>query len=178
MLRVFIQSSIRNDSLQFTHITLSSDSMIKSLIIDDNKGEDLRNDRQHRDVKWANYLDLQKLGIVLLKLNGEEINEDVEKFCKERNYKIRDQKQVSANLPNNEDLRVLFAKEHIHADEEIKYFMKGSGYFDIRSNKDEWIRIQVTRGDLLVLPEGIYHRYVNDITNYIHLMRFFQDEPK
>ncbi len=158
--------------------TMSSDSIIKAWIIDQNKQEDIRNDLQHREVRWVNYNELEKLGIIILKLNGEEVNEGLEKFCKERNYKNRDQKEVSANLPNYEDLRVLFAKEHIHADEEIRYVMKGSGYFDIRSKKDEWIRIQVTRGDVLVLPEGIYHRYVNDVTNYIHVMRLFQEEPK
>lgn len=158
--------------------TLQSDKKIKSWIIDNNRKDDLRNDLQHRNVNWVSFAQLQELGIILLKLNGEENNEDLEKFCKERNYKNRDQKEVSSKLPNYEDLRILFAKEHIHADEEIRYVMRGSGYFDIRSKNDDWIRIQVTRGDVLVLPEGIYHRYVNDITNYIHVMRLFQDEPK
>ncbi len=158
--------------------TISSDKTIRAWLIDETLNQDLRLDLQHQETKWVSYPELKSLGVIVLKLNGEEQNEDLEKFCKERNYKNRDQKEVSANLPNYDEMRNLFAKEHLHADEEIRYVMKGSGYFDIRNKADLWIRIQVTKGDLLVLPEGIYHRYVNDVSNYIYVMRLFQEEPK
>lgn len=82
-------------------------------------------------------------------------------------YASRDEITISPDAMGAayEDKIRMFYDEHMHEDQEIRYILKGTGYFDIRDAKNRWIRISVEAGDLLILPAGIYHRFTVDKEN-------------
>ena len=82
----------------------------------------------------------------------------------------------------------------MHEDEEIRYILSGSCFFDVRGTlkcfkrtlsaineyvytehpSEKWIRIHVLPGDLLVIPVGIYHRFSLDELNQVKALRLFK----
>nr|XP_010909721.1 1,2-dihydroxy-3-keto-5-methylthiopentene dioxygenase 1 isoform X1 [Elaeis guineensis] len=121
-----------------------------------------------------------ELGIVSWRLSGDnyETDENLKKIREARGYSYMDICDVCPEkLPNYEDKIKNFFEEHLHTDEEIRYCLEGSGYFDVRDENDCWIRIAVKKGGMIVLPAGIYHRFTLDTDNYIKAMRLFVGEP-
>ncbi|XP_022138499.1 1,2-dihydroxy-3-keto-5-methylthiopentene dioxygenase 4-like [Momordica charantia] len=135
----------------------------------------------HRDPKeFVSMKQLAELGVLYWKLNPNnyENDEELKKIREDRGYNYVDLLDICPEkLANYEGKLKDFYTEHIHGDEEIRYCLDGSGYFDVRDKNDRWIRIWIKPGDLIVLPAGIYHRFTLDTNNYAKLMRLFQGEP-
>lgn len=121
---------------------------------------------------------LQTLGILRWTgITGEE-DETLKRVREERGYTYFDVCTISPDkLPNYEEKIKSFFREHIHRDEEIRLCLEGSGYFDVRDHDDKWIRIWVDAGEMIIVPEGIYHRFSCDEKDYIKAMRLFVGEP-
>ncbi|KAF8008149.1 hypothetical protein BT93_K1977 [Corymbia citriodora subsp. variegata] len=155
------------------------EEVIRAWYIDDSD-EDQRLPH-HREPKAFVSLDqLAELGVLGWRLDGDnhETDEELKKIREERGYSYMDFCEVCPEkLPNYEEMIKNFFTEHLHSDEEIRYCLAGSGYFDIRDQDDVWIRVWVKKGGMIVFPAGIYHRFTLDSDNYMKAMRLFAGSP-
>ncbi|CAL5868282.1 uncharacterized protein PFLUO_LOCUS2506 [Penicillium psychrofluorescens] len=141
----------------------------------DNEPGDQR--EPHDSGRLATEDELSRLGVLYKHCPTIEA---VNVIAQERGYRNRDEICVSPATMGAvyEDKVKMFFAEHLHEDEEIRYILDGEGYFDVRGQADEWIRICLVKDDMIILPAGIYHRFTTNEQNYVKAMRLFQDEPK
>mmetsp|Transcript_19380 Transcript_19380/g.19734 ORF Transcript_19380/g.19734 Transcript_19380/m.19734 type:complete len:286 (+) Transcript_19380:22-879(+) len=137
--------------------------------------------------------ELQKLGIAYWKMDADNFtypakaipwdpkdatDPKLQAIRDSRGYSYADIISVRPDLLPGYEVKIkAFFEEHIHDAEEIRYILDGSGYFDIRDTDNHWIRIHIKKGDLMTLPEGCYHRFTCDTTDFIQAMRLFMGEP-
>jgi 1,2-dihydroxy-3-keto-5-methylthiopentene dioxygenase len=115
---------------------------------------------------------LAQLGVLYQHITSQA---DVDELAVKRSYKNRDEVIVSPEKMGDiyEEKVKSFFHEHLHEDEEIRYILDGAGFFDVRSEGDDWVRIWLEKGDLIVLPAGIYHRFTTDDKN-VSIARIFR----
>jgi len=73
-----------------------------------------------------------------------------------RGYTTVDVVRVTPDHPERVALRQKFIEEHTHADDEVRFFVEGSGAFYIHLG-DEVVQLLCEAGDLVSVPAGTKH---------------------
>lgn len=122
---------------------------------------------------------LDELGMIIWRLDADkwEDNEMLDYIKNERGYNYWDVVTMAPTMADYEDKVKHFFTEHLHSDEEIRFLLEGGGYWDIRDHDETWIRFRIEKGDLVVLPPGMYHRFTLDTNKYVKAMRLFKGLP-
>uniref|UniRef100_A0ACD5ZNI6 Uncharacterized protein n=1 Tax=Avena sativa TaxID=4498 RepID=A0ACD5ZNI6_AVESA len=157
------------------------DDVVKAWYMDDvAEDENPRLPHHRRPDEAVPLAKLLDLGIVALRLDAENHarGKNLTMMREERGYLHMDIIELTPEkMPKYEAMIKRFFEEHLHTDEEVRYCLEGGGYFDVRDEDDRWIRVSVSKGGLIVVPAGIYHRFTLDSNNYIKAMRLFSGGP-
>lgn len=101
--------------------------------------------------------------------------EPLQKLRDQRGYVQMDEVKLGDQTPNLPALLDKFFREHLHTDEEIRFVVEGAGIFDLRNKDDQWMRVHVAPGDLIIVPANKYHRFTLDEQRKIVCKRLFQN---
>ena len=121
--------------------------------------------------------ELGQQGVLNQKLSVDPIlyQEPLDALKESQGYGTQDQISLGPEMPNLDEICAKFVDEHYHDEDEVRFVLAGSGIFDIRSKDDRWMRIEVSQGDLIVVPNKRYHRFFLGEERAIHCVRLFQD---
>jgi len=144
----------------------------------DEKVADVRLPNKKKPNVERSLAELEVLGVQYIKIDIEEYEKGLKEVRSAKLLNYADECTINRDVMPNYDEKVkMFAEEHLHTDEEVRFVLEGSGYFDVRDKEDRWVRIMVVVGDLIILPAGIYHRFVVDTNDYIKAIRLFSGVP-
>jgi 1,2-dihydroxy-3-keto-5-methylthiopentene dioxygenase len=90
-------------------------------------------------------------------------------------YPARDLVVLEPGQPGLEELLARFARPHIHADDEVRFILDGEGVFGVFLGDALEQVLPVKRGDLLIVPAGIEHRFGLTASRRLKALRLFTD---
>ena len=81
---------------------------------------------------------------------------DIARLKARGGYQSVDVIRMTPEHPDREALRAKFLAEHVHDDDEVRFFVEGAGLFYVRAGGTVHA-LECTAGDLIVLPAGTRH---------------------
>jgi len=117
--------------------------------------------------------ELRQFGVVHQRLPVEARAGEMARIKRERGYVEEDEVALSPDMPNLDAICAKFDKEHYHTLDEVRFVVDGEGIFDVRNKKDQWVRIEVDTGDLIIIPANTYHRFFLRDSKKIRCVRLF-----
>lgn len=98
---------------------------------------------------------------------------DLVKVNKEQHsYQAADVVRLPKGAPDTEPMRRKFLSEHIHAEDEARLFVEGSGCFFLHL-EGKVVRAVLERGDYISVPAGTRHWFDMGADPYFAAIRFF-----
>lgn len=108
-------------------------------------------------------------------ITPEEYQPVMDELKQQHGYITQDVVELSPEMPNLKEICAKFDPEHLHTEDEVRFVLDGEGVFDIRTKGDRMFRVEVSAGDLIVVPKDRNHRFELTPQNHIRCVRLFQD---
>ena len=99
---------------------------------------------------------------------------DIDKIVQEKGFKTVDVVSISPDHPDREAMRAKFLNEHFHKEDEVRFFVAGSGLFTLHV-EDRVYEILCTQGDLVGVPDSTKHWFDMGPAPYFIAIRFFTE---
>ncbi len=98
--------------------------------------------------------------------------EDVDRIMAESGFQSVDVVGLTPDHPQREAFRAKFLEEHTHAEFEIRFFVEGSGQFNLHLD-GKVVSVVCTQGDLISVPAGTPHWFDMGAQPHFQAIRFF-----
>jgi 1,2-dihydroxy-3-keto-5-methylthiopentene dioxygenase len=99
---------------------------------------------------------------------------DIDRLVAERGFRSIDVVSIAPDNPEREAMRAKFLDEHFHKEDEVRFFVAGSGLFTLHVD-DKVYEIQCVQGDLIAVPDSTRHWFDMGPEPSFVAIRFFTE---
>ena len=100
---------------------------------------------------------------------------DIDRLKREKNYQACDVISLNKDHPEKGALRQKFLNEHTHSEDEVRFFVAGSGLFTLHLGP-EVCEVLCEQGDLIAVPDNTRHWFDMGPNPYFIAIRLFTNK--
>ena len=99
---------------------------------------------------------------------------DIDRLVEARGFRSVDVVSIAPDHPQKEAMRAKFLDEHFHKEDEVRFFVAGSGLFTLHVGTSVY-EIECVKDDLIAVPDGATHWFdMGEYPNFVAI-RFFTE---
>jgi 1,2-dihydroxy-3-keto-5-methylthiopentene dioxygenase len=99
---------------------------------------------------------------------------DIDRLVAERGFRTVDVVSIAPDHPNREEMRRKFLDEHFHKEDEVRFFVAGSGLFTLHVDGKVY-ELLCEAGDLVAVPDRMTHWFDMGPEPSFVAIRFFTE---
>lgn len=99
---------------------------------------------------------------------------DIDRLIAERGFKTVDVVSIAPDNPQRDSMRGKFLDEHYHKEDEVRFFVAGSGLFTLHVEPNVY-EIKCEQGDLISVPDSTLHWFDMGPEPSFVAIRFFTE---
>jgi 1,2-dihydroxy-3-keto-5-methylthiopentene dioxygenase len=99
---------------------------------------------------------------------------DIDRLVQAHGFRSVDVVSIAPDHPNREEMRRKFLDEHFHKEDEVRFFVAGSGLFTLHV-ADRVYEVKCEQGDLIAVPDGTTHWFDMGPEPSFVAIRFFTE---
>ncbi len=98
--------------------------------------------------------------------------DDIDRLMAEHGYRSVDVVSIRPDHPERAAMRAKFRNEHVHGEDEVRFFVAGAGLFTLHV-EDKVYEVLCEQGDLIRVPGGTRHWFDMSESPYFVAIRLF-----